>query len=169
MPNWTLIIRDDLKAAGYGLIVDAAQTTDVGSVDPVAYAIESAVARVRRAVSAANALDVNPGKVPMSLKSLAVRVALFDLMERLQLPLSEDQRETRRGDVSDLNRLADHKLIVEKPDEADPDAIPKNRGMWGSENKILGRMHPTPRPAVQYPASNAYANPESPADLGENS
>jgi hypothetical protein len=167
MSNWTLITPDDLKAAGYGLVVDSAQTISTGSVDPVLDAIATAVARVRRAVSAANALDVNPAKVPMSLKGLVVRMAFFALMERLELPLNEDQRTTRKEDMSDLNRLTDHKLTVEAPDTADTTVVPQNRGTWGGENKVIGRMHPTPRPAVQFPANdNGYANPDGPADLG---
>lgn len=44
---------------------------------------------------------------------------------------------------------------------ADAPAPTKSTGAWNSENKILGRMHPTPPPAGT-PAG--YANENSPAD-----
>ena len=47
-----------------------------------------------------------------------MRIALFALMERIQLALSDDQRDTRRNDQSYLNRIIDEKIRFEKPDEA---------------------------------------------------
>lgn len=163
MANWTIITADDLKAAGHGALIDSARTLAVGGVDPVDDAIESAVARVRRALSAANALDTDPAKIPRSLKAVAVRLVLFALMERIGLAASEDQRKTRDLDNSDLLRIADRKVRVEPPDSPDTDAVPKNRGTWDSENKIIGRMHPVPPPPLQTSAGG-YANPAAPSD-----
>lgn len=163
MPRWTAILPDDLKAAGHGSIMDRAQTTAVGEVDPVADAIESAVARVRRAVSAGNQLDTDATKVPRSLKAVAVRLAIYALCERIGLPLSEDQRKTRDMDASDLNRIADRKILIEAPDTADTTTLPPNLGSWNSERKLIGRTHPVPAPGVQYPPGG-YANPDAPAD-----
>jgi hypothetical protein len=116
MSNWTIITADDLKAAGFGLIVDKAQTTAVGSVDPVAYVIADAVARVRRSLGR-RVLDLDPTKVPNSLKGLTVRLAIYALMQRIRLTLTEDQRKSRDYDNSDLLRLADDtKITVETPD-----------------------------------------------------
>ncbi len=169
MPNWTEITSDDLKASGYGTIIDRAGELEVGAVDPVSDSIASSVARVRRAVSAANRLDTNAAKVPLSLKALTVRMVLFMLMERIGLPLNEDQRDTRKSDNSDLLRIADRKVLVEAPD--DPDTTdgsgPKNPGTWNSENKIVPRGHPIPRPGLQQgAAAGQYANPDAPADTG---
>jgi hypothetical protein len=165
MPNYTAIVADDLKAAGHGAIVDRARTMAVGETDPVDAEIANAVARVRRAVSAANVLDIDTTKVPMSLKGLVVRMVLFALMERIGLPLTEDQRDSRKFDQSDLNRLTDRKIIVEAPD--DPETTPSgpSRGMWNSENKLIMRTHPVPKPRTQFdPQTDAYANPAAPDD-----
>lgn len=165
MPNWTAISANDLKAAGYGSILDRAQTKAVGGTDPVVFAISSAVARVRRAVQAANALDVDPTKVPVSLEALTVRMAFYGLCERIGFPLTEDQRDTKRNDNSDLNRIADRKVRVEPADNPDANAGPVNPGMWNSERKIIGRTHPIPAPGVQYPSGDSgYANPDAPTD-----
>lgn len=165
MPRWTAITTDDLKAAGFGTIVDQAQTKATGGVDPVAYAISCAVARVRRAVQAANALDVDPTKIPLSLEALTVRLALYGLCERIGWSLSDDQKETKRNDNSDLTRIADRKVRVEPADTPDANAGPINPGMWNSERKLIMRTHPTPAPGVQFPSDDSgYANPDAPTD-----
>lgn len=114
--NWTNITTDDLKAIGHGLLVDKARTTATGSIDPVEEVIADAVARVRRAVAAGNTLDADEAKVPNSLKSVAMRLAVFALSERIRMPLSDDQRETRRNDYNDLMRIHDSRQRVEQPD-----------------------------------------------------
>ena len=113
--NWTRITSDDLKAYGLGFVIDKAQTLATGSSDPVAEAIASVVARVRRSITG-SALDADEAKVPMSLKAVAVRMAVYILMERLRHPLSADQAETRKADHSDLLRLSDKRIPVEAPD-----------------------------------------------------
>jgi hypothetical protein len=164
MPRWVAIFEDDLKAAAHGDLIDAARTTAAGAVDPVQDAVESAVARVRRAVAAGNPLDTDTAKVPRSLKAVTVRIAIFALMERIGQPLSEDQRNTSRDDISDLKRIADRSILVEAPDVTDAASAPKNLGTWNSEPKLIGRTHPVPLPGRQYPAPGAYANPDAPED-----
>jgi len=116
MNNWTSITIDSLKAAGHGVIIDAAQTAGIGGIDPVAESITDAVSRVRGACSTGNQMDADTATVPNSLKGLAIRLALFALMERISYPLSEDQRDTRRNDNSYLLRINDDKLRFELPD-----------------------------------------------------
>lgn len=167
MSRWISITGDTLKAAGHGAIVDRAQTVATGDVDPVAYAISAGVARVRRAVSAGNDLDTDATKIPTSLESVAVRLALYGLMERIGLSMSEDQRKTRDMDASDLNRLTDQKIRVELPDTVDLTLAPQNRGNWNSENRLIMRTHPVPVPSSQCGQSSSssdYANPDGPTD-----
>ena len=114
--NWITITVGSLKAAGHGKIMDLAATTATGDEDPVSEAIEGAIARVRRAVNTGNALDADPTKVPKSLKAVTIRIALYALMERIRTPLSDDQKETRKNDNSDLLRISDKGIPVEKPD-----------------------------------------------------
>lgn len=166
MPNWTSISADDLKAAGLGYVVDRARTAATGTEDPVDQEIANAVARIRRAVASGNPVDSDTAKVPGSLKGVAVRMALYALMERLRLPLSEDQRDTRKADHSDLLRIADRKVLVEAPDDPMTESpVPQNLGSWNSENKIIPRTHPVPRPGAQRPVvPGKYANPDAPED-----
>ncbi|GEM_PF-2576392 len=119
MPNWITITADDLKAAGHGALVDQARTVAIGAVDPVTEEIENAIARVRRAIAqGGNALDADPSKIPLSLKSIVNHLVLYALSERIGLSLSDDQKETRRNDNSDLLRIADPNKFtpIETPD-----------------------------------------------------
>lgn len=118
--NWTTISADDLKAAGLGFVVDKARSESVGGVDPANYAIATAVARVRRCVAGGgNTLDQDADKIPNSLQAVAVNIAAWSLMQRLRLPLSEDQRKQRELDEADLRRVADPKIStpIETPDD----------------------------------------------------
>jgi len=128
MSNWTSITIDSLKAAGHSAIVGAAQSAGIGGVDPVAEAIADAISRVRAACSTGNQLDIDPTKVPNSLRGLAIRIALYSLMERIGYPLSEDQRDTRRNDNSALLRINDDHLKVELPDTPAGDAEMQSGG-----------------------------------------
>jgi hypothetical protein len=47
-----------------------------------------------------------------------VRLAVYALMERIRFPLSDDQKDTRKNDNSDLNRIHDSRQRVEAPDLA---------------------------------------------------
>ena len=116
MSNWTSITADDIKAAGFGTIVDRARTAAVGGIDPLVEAIASAVSRVRRAVSTGNMMDIDATKVPNSLKGVAVKLALYDLMRRIRLPFSKDDSEDERNQISDLKRIQDDEVKVEEPD-----------------------------------------------------
>ncbi len=116
MGNWTAISAEDLKAIAYGGIIDAANSQAAGYNNPVAEAISDAVAMVRGAISTGNVLDQDATKIPNSLRSLACRTAVFALMERLQIELTQDQRITRQSDLSRLSRITDQKIRFENAD-----------------------------------------------------
>lgn len=118
MSNWTAITEDMLKAAGHSAIIAAAGTAGIGNVDPVAEAIENAVSKVRRGVSAGNDLDVDSTKVPNSLAGLTIRLAFYNLCSRIEYELSKDQADDKRNDQSEINRIFDKQIRVEAPDTA---------------------------------------------------
>ena len=94
----------------------------------MAESIADAVARVRAAISPGNQLDLDTTKVPMSLRSLCVRIAIRALKDRIQLPLTEDERTQRADDIGYLNRIADQKVRFEMPDNPDGAAEMQVRG-----------------------------------------
>ena len=118
--NWLTITIDDLKAVAASATIDTAQTlVTPEQTDPVAAAIENAVAAVRAAVASGNALDTDPNTVPRSLRALTARSAVFALLERMGMALSIDQRATRLADEERLTRLSAEQQRVEPADQPD--------------------------------------------------
>ena len=118
--NWLTISIDDLRAVALGEIIDTAQRLVVpGQADPVVAVIANAVATVRAAVATGNALDTEATTVPRSLQALTARNAAFALLERIEVPLTADQRNTRAADVALLTRVRDEQLRVEPADHPD--------------------------------------------------
>lgn len=167
MPRWTAITRDDLKSAEHGSLIDRAGTLATGGEDPVAEAIAKVVARVRRAVRQGNRLDLDPAKIPDSLKESAVLLVVAALARRIGFPLDDDTKSAVRDAREELKGIAEKKLQVEPADDPDEAAGPVNPGTWNSENKVLGRTHPVPKPGVQRPGDGRYANDAAPEDDAE--
>ena len=148
MTNWNPVTIDDLKAAGHGDIITAAQTTAVGSVDPVATAIAGAISRVRGAIQTGNQLDIDVTRIPNSLRELTVRIAIFALTERIGMELNQDQRDTKKNDYSYLNRITDQKLRFELPDnpggsaemQVGPTTETVQPGNFGNSREDLNRL-----------------------------
>jgi len=115
--NWITITEDDLPA----VIAAKARTIAQGANDAIPAALSEGISRVRRAVAPGNSLDADFSTVPTSLKGVATRIALFDLMVRIRMTLTPDQCEARDNDISDLKRMADMKIRVEPADNPIPD------------------------------------------------
>ncbi len=108
--NWITLGADDLRAVAAGDFVDGAPTAFV------AEAIAGTVALVRGAVAAGNALDANPATVPGSLRTLAARLAVYGLVERLGGGLTPEQRAARSADDAWLRTLREEAQRVEPAD-----------------------------------------------------
>ncbi len=102
--------------------------------------------------------------IPTGLFEDAIAIARWRIL--ISVPsLKQLQTEERRFafDKAEAKMLliAEQKFFVEPPL---PDVNPRT-GNWNTENKILMRTHPVPRPATQFtPQINTYANPDGPAD-----
>ncbi len=103
--------------------------------------------------------------IPTGLFNDAIAIARWRVLIAVPM-LKQLQTEERKlayeAALKKLQLIAEQKFVPEPPI---PD--PVNRaGNWNSENKLLMRTHPVPRPASQFtPQINTYANPVAPADL----
>ena len=143
--------------------IDAVQS-DSGSKLPGIVA--KVIAQVRGDIrSGGYDLDSSSTTIPDGLHNDAIAVARWKLLATL--PSSEEIQSKERKAENDaaltkFARIASSKYSVEPPTGA---ATSQRGGNWNSENKILPRTHPIPRPAGQFPADpNHYANPDAPAD-----
>jgi hypothetical protein len=110
-------------------------------------------------------LDVIDNTIPLSLFEDAIAIVRWRLL--IALPsLRQLQTEERKlafdEALKKLNLIASQKFGVEPPT-----TDPNPRFNWNSENKLIMRAHPIPRPGTQWtPPDNTYANPDAPLDTG---
>jgi hypothetical protein len=117
MSNWVTLTIDELKAYEHGAIIDAAQLTATGTnPDPVARVITDVTARIRSTVSPGNTLDADPTKIPGSLVDLASRMCVRFLKQRIQMDLTQDERDQRKEDNDYLKLIVTEKTTFENPD-----------------------------------------------------
>lgn len=130
---WTSITVADLKDAKVAAMVEACQTAALGSgqTDPTANIIADVVTRIRAEVSACrtNQLDADTAKIPADLKSLAARMIMRQCQSRVQLPLTEDEREEQRNDLRYLERIAACDVPVAATDDPIEDAEVQSRAV----------------------------------------
>jgi hypothetical protein len=126
MSNWTTITEPDLKDAKLADLVEAYKTAALGDgqADPIPNVIANVVARIRAEIKgcAKNILDLDTGKIPTDLKSLAARMVCRELQSRLRLPLKDDERDERRSDERYLERIAKCEVPVAVPDNPETTA-----------------------------------------------
>lgn len=143
MPRWFTLDVDYLKASGHGALIDRARSTATGTIDPAQEAIDNATARIQRAISTGNVLDVDPTKIPGSWKGDAVRLALYALQERIGMLTPTQRKDAESGIVSELNRTSDEKKKVEDPDTPAGTPTFQPTGMKaqaiGVERRMTGR------------------------------
>jgi hypothetical protein len=122
MSNWTPITEADLNAVKMAPLMAALRTAALaeGQTDPVEAIVATVVDRVRRKIAACatNRVDADGATVPRSLLSLACRMVVREAKDRLEMEMSETEREAWRVDERELNDIAACKLPVELPDEA---------------------------------------------------
>jgi phage gp36-like protein len=134
MSNWTTITSDDLNDTKVAAMVNALRTSALasGQTDPSPRIIQEVVSRIRAEIKGCykNKLDEDQAKIPNSLKDLACRMVLRLLKNRLELPLTDDEKDDRRSDEKFLERIARCEVPITTPDnptdsgEVQPPPVP---------------------------------------------
>lgn len=156
-------VIDQLSDTEHAAVVDALG----GAVSKLDAVVSQVTAQIREDILAGDyALHANTDLIPGGLVNDAIAITRWKLL--LSLPgcdhLQTDQRkEEYKASMDKLRLIAAGKRKVEPPAGA---IKPSVAGNWNSENKILPRIHPVPRPGNQSQPDNAYGNPsdESRAD-----
>lgn len=132
MSRWTVITPDDLADAKVAALVTALRSAALGEgqTDPTPRLTQTVVDQVRRKIAshATNRLDANPAAVPAGLKDLVAELVLFALKNRLEIALTEDERDRNRNYLRDLDRIAAGTDVVEQPDDAIPAPVQSTAG-----------------------------------------
>ena len=112
------------------------------------------------------AMDSTVTTLPSELLNDAVAVIRWKLL--LSLPgceylMTPERKDENKEAIAKFRSIAARKRQVELPDAQVARVI---TGNWNSENKVVPRMHPLPRPGIQTQSSDGYSNPDAdvPAD-----
>ena len=131
--NWITITLDDLSTAAPGKLVEALRTKAlaVAQDDPAPQMILDIVAEVRRKIASnrKNLWNFDPATIPASLKRLTIDLVIFELKGRLQIELTEDERNKQRRHERTLDRIADGTDAI---DSADTPAAPATQSGTGT-------------------------------------
>jgi len=107
---------------------------------------------------------VNDDTLPMGLFNDAIAIARWRLL--ISAPQFLQLQTTERKDAFD-RALAKLLLVSEQQFDVEPPTpdIGIKTGLWNSENKLIMRTHPIPKPSTQFtPQTDTYANPDAPED-----
>lgn len=119
------------------------------------------VAEFRDAIAAVGGTVGSAGTVPDLVRIHAInRIRWLWLCEFPQLKShqTEERKALAEAAQTMLNQILSREISV--PDASAGENSPA--GSWNSENKILGRTSPVPRPGAQ--GTDDYANPDAPQD-----
>ncbi len=112
MSNWTQVVQADISGAKTGQYVTSALSAGFDLPGQIA----DVIARIRSAVSAGNALDLDPTKIPNTLKGLAIRMVVRRVKDFLDQTPTALEVEDMKADNSYILRIVDEKLKFEQPD-----------------------------------------------------
>lgn len=133
---WINITAAVLKTGKAAALVEAYATAALGAgqTDPTAEVIASVSDRIRTEVQSCskNRISATAGAIPPSLKSLAIRMIIWELQSRLNvlnsLPMSDQDQSDHRDDVRYLERIARCEVVIETPDDPMPVANVQSGG-----------------------------------------
>lgn len=124
--SWQTISVADLKDRKVAALVEALQESALGTgqTDPVPAIISSVIAEIRANIAscATNVLDADATKIPGDLVDLACRMVLRVAKGRLEIELTQDERDDRRDDARRLERIAACDLKIEATDNPEATA-----------------------------------------------
>lgn len=119
MAAWVKPTRDDLTATLNATEQDAySASSSASGDDPIEKLLLNTVRLVRGFVQASGTrLSKDESLIPASLLSPTMDYAAFDILKRIDIPISEDRRKARTDALAIFNRVADGHMAVEPPDD----------------------------------------------------
>ena len=166
MSTWaTLTASDVLSGMTARERDDFAKTSvDVAVPDRVAPILSDLVAEIQGMIAsrADNPVPPSASVIPAEFKARAVSIARWRLL--ITIP-NYQPGDSRKLDYENAEafflKVAEGKIRPRAEAVQGAPAPVASQGRWNANNRILGRMHPTPPPSG---AADDYANPDSPPD-----
>ena len=158
---WTTLTTDELLQE-FNAREQAALDAIKGDA-ALAGILDRAVAEFRSAITAGGYTVGDEGTLPDGLKSLCIALARWRFL--VSVGKNEALQTKERKDAHDRALTILDKIVAQDYAVESPTTTGGRSGSWNSENKLVMRTHPVPRPGDQYSGtSGAYANDDAPAD-----
>ena len=164
--TWTIPSADDVLNEFTPAEVAALQRAQ-GKTTNLASILSRVVAEIRDSIrSGGYALDLeSAATLPAGLHNDAILITRWRWL--LSIPAVKSLQTEGREKAADralekLGKIANQKFAVESPIATQQ---PTSAGNWNSENKVIMRTHPVPRPGKQFQATEGiYADENAPGD-----
>lgn len=172
MANWVTLTEEDVLSGMTLKEREDFAKTSVGSTvtDRIIPILADLVAEIQGFIGsrADNPTPPSSTVIPSEFKARAVSISRWRVL--ISIP-GYQPNDARKLDYENAElffmRVAEGKIRPRQEAQVGTAAATPPGGAWNSENKITGRMHPTPRPGSQSGGgSGNYANPDAPADQG---
>lgn len=169
MPNWVALTEDDVLSGMTAREREDFARVSVGTAVPdrVAPILADLVAEIQGMIAsrADNPAPPDEFSIPSEFKARAVSLARWRIL--ISIP-GYQPGDARKMDYEKAEAffmaVAQGKIRPRAEYVAGEAASVPTSGAWNSENKILGRMNPTPKPGAQNSGTGRYANDDAPED-----
>lgn len=129
--------------------------------------LDRVIAKIRDCIrSGGYDLDPDTTKIPLGLHDDAIAITRWKMLAtitKVDVMQTDGRKKMHDDALQNLENIKTQKQSVEPPTAGAIDG----GGSWDSENKLIMRTHPMPRPQTQFAqTSNDYSNPTAPTDQG---
>lgn len=169
MAAWVTLTEDDVLSGMTKRERDdfAGASNSTRVTDRIAPILTDLVAEIQGMIAsrADNPVPPSENVIPAEFKARAVSIARWRVL--ISVP-GYQPGEARKLDYEKADsffmQVAQGKIRPRAEVAVDAPASVPTSGTWNSENKIVGRMNPTPKPGTQGGGSGRYANDDAPTD-----
>jgi phage gp36-like protein len=171
MATWVTLTEDDVLSGMTQRERDDFAKTSVGApvADRISPILTDLVAEIQGMIASRADNPVPPSEdvIPSEFRARAVSLARWRVL--ISIP-GYQPGDARRLDYEKADefflRVAEGKIRprAQASEDAEAPASVPQSGSWNSENRVLGRMNPTPRPGMQGGGTGRYANDDAPSD-----
>jgi len=169
MATWVTLTEDDVLSGMTQRERDDFAKASVGTAvtDRLVPILADLVAEIQGMIASRADNPTPPAEdvIPSEFKARAVSLARWRVLITIPGYSPNDARKLdyEKADAFFM-QVAQGKIRPRAEAAVDAPARIPTSGTWNSENKIVGRMNPTPKPGVQGGGSGRYANDSAPED-----
>lgn len=169
MAEWVTLTVDDILSGMTARERDdfAKTSVTVGVPDRLEPILGNMVAEIQGVIASRADNPSPPAEdvIPAEFKRHAIALVRWDILTSIPGYSPGDARKLAYENANTFFvKVSEGKIRPRAQVASGAPAATPTSGTWNSENKIVGRMNPTPKPGIQGGGSGRYANDDAPGD-----